>query len=107
MRQKLNFNEDWYFHKGDINFVTPDYKAYVYMSAKTERMQTGPACRHYAVTMDEWGGKKEMKGEKWEKVNLPHDFLVNQKPTEAKGFDMNFKDFLNDELFLSEELEYE
>ena len=25
----------------------------------------------------------------------------------AKGFDMNFKDFLNDELFLSEELEYE
>lgn len=82
MRQKLNFNEDWYFHKGDINFVTPDYKAYVYMSAKTERMQTGPACRHYAVTMDEWGGKKEMKGEKWEKVNLPHDFLVNQKPTE-------------------------
>lgn len=81
MRQKLSFNESWYFHRGDIPTKTPDYKAYMYMSSKTERKQIGPASRHYKLTIDDWVGKSEYNGEVWEKVNLPHDFVITQKPT--------------------------
>ncbi|MBQ7879868.1 MAG: hypothetical protein IJ317_04385, partial [Clostridia bacterium] len=81
MREKLNFNENWYFHKGDIQTNTPSYKAYMYMSSKTERMQTGPACRHYALTVDEWYGKTEHKCDDWEKVSLPHDYVIKGEPT--------------------------
>ena len=60
------------------------------MSSKTERMQTGPASRHYAVTMDEWYGKKELKTDRWEKVNLPHDFLINETVTEESNGSFGF-----------------
>ena len=85
MRDKLNFNENWYFHKGDIQTNTPNYKAYMYMSSKTERMQTGPACRHYKLTIDEWYGRAEHKCDNWEKVSLPHDFVVQSTPTEKSN----------------------
>ena len=80
MREKLSFNENWYFHKGDIENKTPDYKSYMYMSSKTERMQTGPACRKYTLTIDDWVGKTEYNDEVWKKVNLPHDFVIEEKP---------------------------
>ena len=90
MREKLNFNENWYFHRGDIQTNTPSYKAYMYMSSKTERMQTGPACRHYALTMDEWYGRTEHKCDDWEKVSLPHDFVIQGSPTSASNGSFGF-----------------
>lgn len=90
MRDKLNFNENWYFHKGDIKTNTPSYKAYMYMSSKTERMQTGPACRHYALTIDEWYGRAEHKCDDWEKISLPHDFVVQGVPTQASNGSFGF-----------------
>lgn len=81
MRQKINFNENWYFHKGDVEYKMPDYKPYIYMSSKTERMLMGPACKHYAFTMDDWTVKTEYNDEVWTKVNLPHDFVIEQEPS--------------------------
>ena len=90
MRDKFNFNENWYFHRGDIQTNTPSYKAYMYMSSKTERMQTGPACRHYALTIDEWYGKAEHKCDDWERVSLPHDFVIQGTPTSASNGSFGF-----------------
>ena len=90
MRDKLNFNENWYFHKGNIQTNVPNYKAYMYMSSKTERMQTGPACRHYALTIDEWYGRAEHKCDNWERVTLPHDFVIQGTPTSASNGSYGF-----------------
>ena len=90
MRQKLNFNADWYFHKGDVEIKIPDYKSYMYMSAKTERMQMGPACRHYALTIDDWVGKSEYNGEIWKKISLPHDYVIEEVPTKESNGSYGF-----------------
>ena len=90
MREKLSFNENWYFHKGDIENKTPDYKSYMYMSSKTERMQTGPACRKYTLTIDDWVGKTEYNDEVWKKVNLPHDFVIEGKPSQESNGSFGF-----------------
>ena len=90
MREKVSFNDNWYFHKGDIQTKTPDYKSYMYMSSKTERMQTGPACRKYTLTIDDWVGKTEYNDEVWQKVTLPHDFIIEEQPLKNSNGSFGF-----------------
>ena len=90
MREKISFNADWYFHKGDVQTKTPDYKSYMYMSSKTERMQMGPACKNYTLTIDDWMGKSEYNGEVWKKVCLPHDYVIEGTPTPKSNGSFGF-----------------
>ena len=66
----------------------------MYMSSKTERMQTGPACRKYTLTIDDWVGKTEYNDEVWKKVNLPHDFVIEEKPLQTAAILIKISHFI-------------
>ncbi len=84
MREKINFNKDWYFHKGDIKPPQPvSYKNYHYISAKTERYHMGPACKDYVIAVAEKDKNNiAHQSERWDKVNLPHDYVISGIPSE-------------------------
>ena len=52
MREKINFDRDWKFHRGDLPLTPPAEKGPVYMQAKTERKLYGPASRNYYDNSD-------------------------------------------------------
>ncbi len=83
MREKINFDRDWLFHRGDINIDFPPHKAAAYNSAKTERMLWGPASRDYDTA-------PSTARERWDSVDLPHDFVIrgeiDKKYNNALGF---------------------
>ena len=82
MREKIKFNDGWYFHKGDIQKKFPVTKGPIYESAKTERALWGPASRKYDVS--------GFATETWRRVDLPHDYVIEEQPSreynEALGF---------------------
>ena len=92
MREKILFNNDWNFHRGDIKQDYPRIKAMAYRSAKTERYLMGPAAQTYAIPGVSVlkGAKAEFKSEHWEKIELPHDYMAGDEPdqkyNEALGF---------------------
>lgn len=73
MREKINFDKGWMFHKGDIDLFLSDQKRIVYSEAKTERALRGPASRNYNTTCT--------GTELWKQVNLPHDYVITEVPT--------------------------
>lgn len=76
MREIIDFNRGWLFHKGDLASKYPPYKGVAYMSAKTERKLIGPAARNYYASADSYSLQHEHKTEEWESVDLPHDFVI-------------------------------
>jgi beta-galactosidase len=73
MREKLLFDFGWRFHAGDIKQAEPIDKISMYRHAKTERAQWGPAAYSY--------NEDDLKNiEYWETVDLPHDYIIHQKP---------------------------
>lgn len=80
MRTTIDFNDNWYFHKGDFPVKYPEEKIFAYMSAKTECMLQGPACKDYTFMDKAWDGNIELNGDIWERVNLPHDYVVGGIP---------------------------
>ncbi len=91
MREKLNFDTDWLFHKGDIEYDLPAKKGPVYTSAKTERMHIGPASRHYgAPQTDQFGDDMLMCPDAWEPVTLPHDYVILGTPSPAENPALGF-----------------
>ena len=77
MREKINFDNEWFFYRGDIKIEFPSDKASAYNSAKTERALWGPAYQNFDYSS-------------WERINLPHDYVIDQIPdkkySEALGF---------------------
>ncbi len=90
MRQKINFNRDWKFHKGDIIQDYPSYKGFSYISAKTERMHMGPACKDYFVSFDSFKLDCEHNPERWENVSLPHDYMLDATPDKSQNNALGF-----------------
>lgn len=88
-REKILFDGDWYFHRGDIEVKQPRRKGTAYLSSKTERVLMGPACRNYEIP-SEYASKREHRSETWSRISLPHDFLLGDVPdpkyNEALGF---------------------
>lgn len=82
MRDIINFDKGWLFHRGDIERFLPNCKAAVYNGAKTVRMISGPAAREYETY--------SLSTEVWRKVDLPHDFIiegeVDKDNNEGLGF---------------------
>lgn len=85
MREKILFDDEWIFHKGDIETEFPRDKGPVYSQSKTERKIWGPASRHYTAIPDDYDTSKEVCTEKWEKVSLPHDYVIKQRPSELEN----------------------
>ena len=82
MREKLDFDQNWLFHKEDIEYPLQRKKALVYDQAKTERALRGPASRNYDTS--------HLSAESWEAVELPHDYVIKETPNpngnEGLGF---------------------
>lgn len=76
MRQQINFDNSWYFHKGDIKREQPRTKGPIYTSSKTESMKWGPACIQYNDLPETYNREIEFNSEKWVEVNLPHDYII-------------------------------
>ena len=90
MREKINFDKKWLFHKGDIDIPLPADKGPVYTSSKTERMHWGPASRFYNGTPDDFSRTYELSAHKWEYVDLPHDYIIKEVPTEDQNNALGF-----------------
>ena len=76
MRKTELFDDGWLFHKGEIERAEPKWKGPVYISAKTERMKWGPAAVCYSDRPEDFRTNVEFSGEKWQWVDLPHDYIV-------------------------------
>ena len=78
MRKEILLNENWLFHKGDIDGKTPEIKEPVYAGSKTERKLAGPASHDYMNDWDQFWKSGKVLSEKWENVDLPHDYVIDQ-----------------------------
>ena len=79
MRTEILLNDGWLFHKGDINIEKPFYKGPVYSQSKTERKKCGPAAYSYSDMTDQYNNPTGvLSTEKWERVSVPHDYVVAQ-----------------------------
>ena len=79
MSRRILFVDNWLFHDGEIECEKPALKGPVYTQAKTEAYRCGPASIHYNDRSNDFGNRPhhEITHEKWETVNLPHDYIVN------------------------------
>ncbi len=84
------FDRDWLFHLGDIPVSEPPGKSTSYIQAKTERRRTGPAARNDLDGTEFYGESGLISHDVWQKVDLPHDFIIGQAPqrenNECLGF---------------------
>ena len=87
MREKLNFNKTWMFHRGDISIDFPVNKRATYLSAKTERMLWGPASRDYNVGV--------CATEPWVCLDLPHDYVIEGIPHRDNNEPLGFFEYDN------------
>ena len=94
MRETLNFNKDWLFHEGDIFVEAPRSKGLIYQQAKTERHLIGPASMAYPDGVDSYGGSRAT-AEYWEKVTLPHDYVITQTPNEKNNNTLGYFEYNN------------
>ncbi len=77
MRRELLLNDNWYFHRGDIEVSRPKDKGPVYSQSKTVRCQVGPAAYSYMDIPDAYNSPSGLlTHELWERVELPHDFVI-------------------------------
>ena len=94
-REKICFDKDWYFHKGEINTAISKEKGVNYIGGKTERYHVGPAAKDYYVSVDSFDNDFEHKTESWEKVTLPHDYLAGEVAEEKYNCALGFVNYEN------------
>lgn len=87
MREKINFDRNWMFHKGDVRTPLGTKKSIVYNEAKTERALRGPASRGY----DTSGNASEL----WKIVDLPHDYVIYETPSREENEGLGFFSYHN------------
>lgn len=79
MREKILFDKDWKFHRGDLPERNTVMKGPDYIGAKTERMVLGPASYHYKDESDAFT-TEDLSADLWENVTLPHDYVIEGTP---------------------------
>ncbi|MCQ2428450.1 MAG: hypothetical protein MJ137_08665, partial [Clostridia bacterium] len=88
--KEILLNKDWYFHRGDIDTTPSNARGLPYINAKTERYHQGPASRLYVPTVDGHSYNRLYTADRWEKVELPHDYVIGdvteEKNDRALGF---------------------
>ena len=95
MREKILFDDNWLFHKGDVKVETPKVKGPIYTSAKTERKKQGPACIYYNDAIDDFRTDVEYNADKWVNVTLPHDYIISGEMKEENNPALGFFDYEN------------
>jgi len=88
MREILNFDAGWKFRIGDEALPECMLKGPVYLEAKTEGRLRGFAWRGY-------GKNHEYEYDGWKTVNLPHDYIIEQEPTENHNNTNGYFDYKN------------
>ncbi len=88
MREKLLFDFGWSFHDGDVDGGIPLVKGYHYNHAKTERALGEPAAVNYGEFADK-------RLERWERVDLPHDYIIRQAPQPENPDSLGYFDYHN------------
>jgi len=84
MRKEIILNGGWIFHKGDIAEPISKDKGFIYCQSKTERKLSGPAAYNYPDRLDQYFGGM-INPEKWQWVDLPHDYVVYQDNDENEN----------------------
>lgn len=95
MREKICFDKNWRFHKGDIEHVTPNFKGVMYAQAKTKRKEYGPAAITYDSAPDSYDKEKGINPERWDNVDLPHDFVISGTPDEKNNNALGYLEYDN------------
>ena len=97
MREVIDFDGNWLFHRGDITYAEdfPAYQGMTYMSAKTERKRLGPASRFYNDNPDCYAENVEYKSEKWDRVTIPHDYVIDGEPDKRYNRGLGFFKYEN------------
>lgn len=95
MREKILFDDNWLFHKGDIDIAFPTDKAPTYVQSKTERRHWGPASRYYDCGSEVFKRVGLICTDKWENVNLPHDYIIQQVPDKDENKALGFFKYEN------------
>lgn len=85
MRTEILLNDNWLFHKGEIEVKKLVNKAPVYNQSKTERKLIGPAAYKYFDVPNPYVCNSEYKDDVWEYVQLPHDYIIGQDNTESEN----------------------
>jgi len=80
MREKICIDGNWLFHRGDFDKKTPALKGPVYISSKSESEKWGPAARFYDDKSDSYDDGRELSCDRWETVDLPHDYMIEKTP---------------------------
>ena len=94
MRKEIILNSGWIFHKGDIAEPISKYKGFIYCQSKTERKLSGPAAYNYLDKPDQFYGNM-INPEKWEWVDLPHDYVVYQDNDETENCALGYLHYDN------------
>ena len=101
MRERVCIDNDWRFHEGEIEVEETCRKGPKYAQAKTERYRRGPAAIAYLDGIDDYGGIKnipslpiprEITHERWDRVTLPHDYVIGKTPHEEGNNALGFLD---------------
>lgn len=95
MREEILFNDNWLFHEGDIKEEIPAFKGPIYAQSKTEQKIYGPASRFYPAAFNDYNTSKLVCTERWEKVTLPHDYVIFQTPREKNNNALGFFEYNN------------
>ncbi len=78
MRREIRLNENWLFHRGDIETPRPIRSGHAYSQSKTEQKKAGPAAKNYFDKVNPFSAVgMEMNVERWDNVTLPHDYIIN------------------------------
>ncbi len=88
MREKLLLDFNWLFHDGDIEIDLPPTKLPLYTQAKTEHAIWGPASFAYP-------DQGERCLENWEQFDLPHDYIIRQRPQPQNNDTLGYFDYHN------------
>lgn len=95
MHNEILLNDNWLFHKGDIEVKRSVNKGPVYSQSKTERKGMGPASYKYFDKPDPYGAEGEYKDDVWNTVQLPHDYVVNQDISREENCALGFLHYDN------------
>lgn len=96
MSERIIFNDNWYFHEGEIESLKAPSKGQSYTQAKTERYLAGPASRNFPDVPDEFlsaDAARENTLLPFQVVDLPHDYIISQVPEEKNNNAWGFYDY--------------
>ena len=85
MREKILFDDNWLFHRGDVKVDFPRNRGGMYTQAKTERKMCGPASKYYTASADGFERGQLYCTDRWENVTLPHDYVIFETPNKEEN----------------------